>query len=58
MPSRAKFRERREQRREDAARRQEARDKRGDAGQLQKLEHHGHGEGREAKRLRNRLGQG
>ncbi len=43
------------QRREEAAERQIARDERGDAGQLKRLEAAGHGHCKEADRLRARI---
>lgn len=58
MPSRMKFRERRNQRREDAEQRQQEREQRGDAGQLMRLEQRGFGECAEAKRLRKKLSGG
>ncbi len=45
----------REERRTSAAKRAEARELRGDAAQLKSLIEGGHGEGREATRLRARL---
>ena len=47
--------DRRQQRREQAAERQAARDARGDQAQLDKLVRDGHGECREAERLRERI---
>lgn len=58
MPSRMKFRERRNQRREDAEQRQQEREQRGDAGQLMRLEQQGFGECVEAQRLRKKLSGG
>lgn len=46
------------ERRKAAAQRAEARAKRGDRGQLAKLEREGHGHTKEAKRLRKKLEQG
>lgn len=58
MPTRMKFKERRVQRQEEAVSRQEAREQRGDAGQLMRLEHRGFGECKEAERLRKKLSGG
>lgn len=58
MPSRKNWKERRNQRREDANRRQQNREQRGDAGQLMRLEQRGFGECVEAKRLREKLSGG
>ena len=55
MATRMKFRGRRAERRELAAKNSEEREKRGDAGQLARLESYGHGHGREAERLRKKL---
>lgn len=55
MTTRAKFKERREKRRADAANRQAARDRRGDAGQLDKLDLEGERAVRERTRLNERL---
>jgi hypothetical protein len=55
MTTRMKFPERRQQRREEASERATARETRGDAGQLKRLEHLGFGECREAVRIRKKL---
>ncbi len=57
MPTRMKFRERREERRETAARLSSEREKRGDAGQLARLEAAGRGHCKEAGKLRQKLSQ-
>lgn len=49
------FRDRRQERQAEAEERRRAREKRGDAGQLSKLERSGHGHCREADRLREKL---
>jgi hypothetical protein len=46
-----------DQRRAEAEERQEARDARGDAGQIARLEASGHGHCKEAKRLRRKVKQ-
>ena len=55
MPTRMKFRERRTSRQELAAEQADERKKRGDAGQLARLEAHGHGHCKEAEKLRQML---
>lgn len=55
MPTRMRFKERRNQRREEAEARQEEREQRGDAGQLRRLESRGFGECAEAQRLHKKL---
>ena len=55
MPTRMKWKERCQARREAALERQEERNQRGDAGQLMHLEQRGFGECAEAKRLRKKL---
>ncbi len=57
MPTRMKFRERRIERQEFAAKSAEEREKRGDSGQLAHLESAGHGHCREADKLRKKLSQ-
>jgi len=52
-----KFRERREERRETAARLASEREKRGDAGQLARLEANDRGHCKEAEKLRQKLGK-
>jgi hypothetical protein len=47
---------RKDERKAEAAERQAEREKRGDAGQLKKLEREGHSHCKEAKRLRVKLG--
>lgn len=56
MPTRFQFKERRIQRRQEAEERAADREKRGDVGQLNRLEQRGFGECREAARLRKKLG--
>jgi hypothetical protein len=55
MAGRFNFPENQKVRREEAAQRAAEREKRGDAGQLKRLEQRGFGECREAKRLRQKL---
>ena len=55
MPTRMQFRERRRERREAAAELVAAREKRGDSGQLARLEARGHGHCQEASKLRKKL---
>lgn len=55
MATRAKFRERKNQRRQEAKERQTKRDKLGDKGQLDKLIKMGYSECREAKRLKDKI---
>ena len=57
MPTRMNFRERRTERQEFAAKSAEEREKRGDPGQLARLESEGHGHCREATKLRKKLNQ-
>ncbi len=57
MVTRMQFTGRREQRREFAAELVADRDKRGDAGQLARLETGGHGHCKEAEKLRQKLGK-
>ena len=56
MPSTKNSRIRRDKRHEEALARQEQREARGDRGQLIKVELLGYGEGKEAIRLRKKLG--
>lgn len=55
MPTRKQFKERIRERQEQAAEIAAAREKRGDAGQLARLEANGHGHCREAEKLRKKL---
>jgi hypothetical protein len=55
MAGRFNFPDNQKVRREEATQRAAAREQRGDAGQLKKLESRGFGECREAKRLREKL---
>lgn len=55
VATRRNFRDRRQARREAAEERAADRAKRGDAGQLMRLEQRGFGESREAERLRKKL---
>lgn len=55
MPTRMNFRERCDGRRQQAEDQAAAREKRGDAGQLSRLEANGYGHCREAEKLRKKL---
>ena len=57
MPTRMNFRERCTKRQEFAVEQADERKKRGDAGQLSRLEALGHGHCREAEKLRQKLNQ-
>ena len=57
MPTRMKFKERRAERATNVATLVEEREKRGDTGQLLRLEANGHGHCQEAEKLRKKLGK-